>query len=145
MRFRAVCATLVFLGLPQIPELPLPLHAPVGQRRGSVGKSAAPTVAPRWGFGRARAAGGGFVWIVEWSGRATSWDGGLGARPGLFFVGRSGVLGFRIFCILVLHRKKIHVWTLENFNVIFGPFIRRRSLWRRGNTARRHRLWRRGT
>jgi hypothetical protein len=26
--------------------------------------------------------------------------------------------------------KKIHVWTLENFNVIFGPFTRRRSLWR---------------
>ena len=51
----------------------------------------------------------------------------------------------RIFCILVLHRKKIHVWTLENFNVIFGPFTRRRSLWRRGNTARSHRLWRRGT
>jgi hypothetical protein len=50
-----------------------------------------------------------------------------------------------IFCILVLHRKKIYVWTLENFNVIFGPFTRRRSLWRRGNTARRHRLWRRGT
>jgi hypothetical protein len=46
----------------------------------------------------------------------------------------------RIFCILVLHRKKIHVWTLKNFNVIFGPFTRRRSLWRRGNTARRHRL-----
>jgi hypothetical protein len=41
--------------------------------------------------------------------------------------------------------KKIHVWTLENFNVIFGPFAWRRSLWRRGNTARRHRLWRRGT
>jgi hypothetical protein len=51
----------------------------------------------------------------------------------------------RIFCILILHRKKIHVWTLENFNVIFGPFTRRCSLWRRGNTARRHRLWRRGT
>jgi hypothetical protein len=33
----------------------------------------------------------------------------------------------------------------KNFNVIFGPFTRRRSLWRRGNTARRHRLWRRGT
>jgi hypothetical protein len=42
----------------------------------------------------------------------------------------------RIFCILILHRKKIHVWTLENFNVIFGPFTRRRSLWPRGNTAR---------
>jgi hypothetical protein len=41
--------------------------------------------------------------------------------------------GGRIFCILVLHQKKIHVWTLENFNVIFGPFTRRRSLWRRGN------------
>jgi hypothetical protein len=51
----------------------------------------------------------------------------------------------RIFCILILHSKKIHVWTLENFNVIFGPFTRRRSLWRRGNTARRHKLWRRGT
>jgi hypothetical protein len=46
----------------------------------------------------------------------------------------------RIFCILTLPQKKIHVWTLENFNVIFGPFARRRSLWRRGNTARRHRL-----
>jgi hypothetical protein len=106
MRFRAVCATLVFLRLPQIPELPLPLHAPVGQRRGSVGKSAAPTVAPRWGFGRARAAGGGFVWIVEWSGRSTSWDGGLGARPGLFFlVGRSGVLGFWGF--FLSHRTRL--------------------------------------
>jgi hypothetical protein len=51
----------------------------------------------------------------------------------------------RIFCILILHRKNIYVWTLEKFNVIFGPFTRRRSLWRRGNTARRHRLWRRGT
>jgi hypothetical protein len=46
----------------------------------------------------------------------------------------------RIFCILTLHRKQYHVWTLENFNVIFGPFARRHSLWRRGNTARRHRL-----
>jgi hypothetical protein len=36
--------------------------------------------------------------------------------------------------------KKIHVWTLKNFNVIFGPFARRHSQWRRGNTARRHRL-----
>jgi hypothetical protein len=53
--------------------------------------------------------------------------------------------GDRIFCILVLYRKKFCVWTLENFNVIFGPFTRRRSLWRRGNTAQRHRLWRRGT
>jgi hypothetical protein len=43
-----------------------------------------------------------------------------------------GWSGPRIFCILVLHRKKIYVWTLENFNVIFGPFTRRRSLWRRG-------------
>jgi hypothetical protein len=51
----------------------------------------------------------------------------------------------RIFYILVLHQKKIHVWTLENFNVVFGPFTRRRSLCRRGNTARRQRLWRRGT
>jgi ribonuclease HI len=50
----------------------------------------------------------------------------------------------RIFCILTLHRKQYHVCTLENFNVIFGPFARRHSLWRRGNTARRHRLWRRG-
>jgi hypothetical protein len=41
--------------------------------------------------------------------------------------------------------EKNHVWTLENFNVIFGPFARRHSLWRRGNTARRHKLWRRGT
>jgi hypothetical protein len=40
---------------------------------------------------------------------------------------------------------KNHIWTLENFNVNFGPFARRHSLWRRGNTARRHRLWRRGT
>jgi hypothetical protein len=51
----------------------------------------------------------------------------------------------RIFCILTLHRKQYHVWTLKNFNVIFGPFARRHNLWRRGNTARRHRLWRRGT
>jgi hypothetical protein len=51
----------------------------------------------------------------------------------------------RIFCILVLSREKNHVWTLKNFNVIFGPFARRHKLWRRGNTARRHRLWRRGT
>jgi hypothetical protein len=50
----------------------------------------------------------------------------------------------RIFYILALPREKIHVWTLENFNVIFGPFARRHSQWRRGNTARRHRLWRRG-
>jgi hypothetical protein len=41
----------------------------------------------------------------------------------------------QIFCILVLSRKKNHVWTLENFNVIFGSFARRRSLWRRGNTT----------
>jgi hypothetical protein len=51
----------------------------------------------------------------------------------------------QFFCILTLSREKNHVWTLENFNVIFGPFARRHSLWRRGNTARRHRLWRRGT
>jgi hypothetical protein len=50
----------------------------------------------------------------------------------------------RIFYILALLRKKIHVWTLKNFNDIFGPFARRHSQWRRGNTARRHRLWRRG-
>jgi hypothetical protein len=50
----------------------------------------------------------------------------------------------RIFYILALPRKKIYVWTLENFNVIFGPFARRHSQWRRGNTAQRHRLWRRG-
>ena len=50
----------------------------------------------------------------------------------------------RIFYILALSRKKIHVWNLENFNVIFGPFARRHSQWRRGNTTRRHRLWRRG-
>jgi hypothetical protein len=45
------------------------------------------------------------------------------------------VLGWelgRIFCILTLHRKQYHVRTLENFNVIFGPFVRRHSLWRRG-------------
>jgi hypothetical protein len=40
---------------------------------------------------------------------------------------------------------KNHIWTLEKINVIFGPFARRHSLWRRGNTARRRRLWRRGT
>jgi hypothetical protein len=51
----------------------------------------------------------------------------------------------RIFYILALPPKKIHVWTLENFNVIFGPSARRHRQWRRGNTARRHRLWRRGT
>jgi hypothetical protein len=50
----------------------------------------------------------------------------------------------RIFYILALPRKKIHVWTLENFNVIFGPSARHHRQWRRGNTARRHRLWRRG-
>lgn len=36
--------------------------------------------------------------------------------------------------------KKIQVQTLKNFNVSFGPFARRHSLWRRVNTARRHRL-----
>jgi hypothetical protein len=50
----------------------------------------------------------------------------------------------RIFYILALSQKKIHVWTLKNFNVIFGPSARRHRQWRRGNTARRHRLWRRG-
>jgi hypothetical protein len=49
------------------------------------------------------------------------------------------------FCILAILRKKIHVYILKNFNVIFGPFARRHRLWRRGNTARRHSLWRRGT
>jgi hypothetical protein len=58
--------------------------------------------------------------------------------------GLSGSL-VRIFCILAIFQKKIPVWTLENFKCIFGPFTRRHSLWRRGNTARRHRLWRRGT
>jgi hypothetical protein len=33
----------------------------------------------------------------------------------------------RIFCILTLPRKQNHVWTLENFNVIFGPFARRHT------------------
>jgi hypothetical protein len=51
--------------------------------------------------------------------------------------------GSRIFCILAIFWNKNHVQTLKNFNVIFGPFARRHSLWRRGNTARRHRLWRR--
>jgi hypothetical protein len=50
----------------------------------------------------------------------------------------------RIFYILAIFWKKIHVRTLKNFNVIFGPFARRHSQWRRGNIARRHRLWRRG-
>jgi hypothetical protein len=36
--------------------------------------------------------------------------------------------GGRIFCIF---SEKNHVWTLENFNVIFGPFARRHRLWRR--------------
>jgi hypothetical protein len=50
-----------------------------------------------------------------------------------------------IFCILSFSRKKIHVWILKNFNVIFGPFARRHRLWRRGTcyagTART--TWRR--
>jgi hypothetical protein len=68
----------------------------------------------------------------------------MGAVGGTYVTVVGSRLG-QIFCILILHRKKIYVWTLENFNVIFGPFTRRHSLWRRGNTARRHRLWRRGT
>jgi hypothetical protein len=55
-----------------------------------------------------------------------------------------GLLQGVIFYILALFWKKIHVRTLKNFNVIFGPFARRHSQWRRGNIARRHRLWRRG-
>jgi hypothetical protein len=31
--------------------------------------------------------------------------------------------GDQIFCFLTLPRKKIHVWTLENFNVIFDPLL----------------------
>jgi hypothetical protein len=34
------------------------------------------------------------------------------------------------FCILALSRTKNYVWILKNFNVIFGPFARRHSLWR---------------
>jgi hypothetical protein len=34
----------------------------------------------------------------------------------------------QIFSILVLSRKKNHVWTLEKFNVIFGPLARRQDL-----------------
>jgi hypothetical protein len=41
----------------------------------------------------------------------------------------------RFFCILAIFRKKIHVWTLKNFNCIFGPFARRHRLWRRGTAA----------
>jgi hypothetical protein len=51
--------------------------------------------------------------------------------------------GFFVFCPFV--GKKFMFETLKNFNVIFRPFARRHSLWRRGNTSRRHRLWRRGT
>jgi hypothetical protein len=59
------------------------------------------------------------------------------AKPlGLTTYGRRG----RIFYILALPQKKIHVWTLKNFNVIFGPSARRHRQWRRGNTARPHRL-----
>jgi hypothetical protein len=68
-----------------------------------------------------------------------------GVYYALDFTMSRGLHDDQIFCILTLPRKKVHVWTLENFNVIFGPFVRRHSLWRRGNTARRHRLWRRGT
>jgi hypothetical protein len=57
--------------------------------------------------------------------------------------GRAATTEFFAFWSFI--EKKIHVWTLKNFNVIFRLFTRRRSLWRRGNTARRHRLWRRGT
>jgi hypothetical protein len=49
------------------------------------------------------------------------------------------------FAFWLFLRKKNHVCTLENFNVVFESFARRHSLWRRGNTARRHRLWRRDT
>jgi hypothetical protein len=45
-------------------------------------------------------------------------------------------LSTRFFLHFGPFRKKNHVWTLENFNVIFGPFDRHRSLWHRGNTAR---------
>jgi hypothetical protein len=66
------------------------------------------------------------------------------AAPSGYAVHRAAMLS-EFFCILALSRKENHVWTLENFNVIFGPFARRHSLWRRGNIARRHKLWRRGT
>jgi hypothetical protein len=33
----------------------------------------------------------------------------------------------------------------KKFNVIFEPFVRRHSLWRRVVLPRRHTLWRRGT
>jgi hypothetical protein len=39
-----------------------------------------------------------------------------------------GVYTVRIFCSLTISRKKNHVWTLKNFNVIFGPFARRTEL-----------------
>jgi hypothetical protein len=41
-------------------------------------------------------------------------------------------LSSRIFCILALFLRKNHVWTLGKFSVIFRPFARRHSLWRRG-------------
>jgi hypothetical protein len=55
-----------------------------------------------------------------------------GVYYALDFTMSRGLHDDQIFCILTLPRKKVHVWTLENFNVIFGPFVRRHSLWRRG-------------
>jgi hypothetical protein len=65
-----------------------------------------------YGFGTAKPSGFVPVAISTPPARARRWTG----------------LDVRIFCILTLHLKQYHVWTLENFNVIFGPFARRHSL-----------------
>jgi hypothetical protein len=37
--------------------------------------------------------------------------------------------------------KNVHTYTIGWLNLIFGPFARCNSLWRRGNTAQRHISW----
>jgi hypothetical protein len=54
------------------------------------------------------------------------------------------ITGGDFFAFWSFFKEKLYL-DPKNFNVIFGPFDRRHSLWRRGNTGRRHRLWRRGT
>jgi hypothetical protein len=108
MRFRAVCgATLVFIGLPKIPEPPLPLHAPVGQTggqrwkiRGSNGRAARLGLGGflrSCGRGRFPLALGVWVWSGPAACRAVPLRLGVGGRRAWSergaFCGPHGVLG----------------------------------------------------
>jgi hypothetical protein len=114
-----VCgATLVFIGLPKIPEPPLPLHAPVGQTggqrwkiRGSNGRAARLGLGGflrSCGRGRFPLALGVWVWSGPAACRAVPLRLGVGGRRAWSergaFCGPHGVLAFWGSVLLFLSR-----------------------------------------